>query len=100
MNHNKVGMLPKPPSYTTQDQWEELHRANERNARLAAKCDSLVSSVHDRLEREFGDVTTLQMLVAQIPRVNEQIKQIMQQLGKEQKLLICEYDVFTVKKPS
>ncbi len=65
----------------SQRQWEEIHLANERNARMAARCDRLVAESHARYEKQWQEVTTLQMLVGQIPKINAQIEEVMAALG-------------------
>ena len=65
----------------SQNVWEELHFSNERNAKLAAKCDRKIATVHETYDKRRNDVLTLQMLVSQIPRINEQIEDIMTTLG-------------------
>ena len=41
----------------------------------------MISEVNERYERQYSDVMTLQMLVAQLPRVNAQIEEVMGSLG-------------------
>lgn len=69
-----------------QDQWEAIHVANEANAKIAAKSDTLVQGMRARLEKQWNDVLTLQMLVSQVPTINKQIQGIMQTLGASQLL--------------
>lgn len=55
--------------------------ANVKNAKLATKCDSVISGIHRGYERQFQSVMTLQMLVGQIPAINQQIESVMNSLG-------------------
>ena len=64
-----------------QDRWQELHEANERNAKAALKSDRDIDKLHQRMEKKWNEVSTLQMLVGQIPKVNEQIQAVMNTLG-------------------
>ena len=65
-----------------QNEWESLHIAGESNAEAAERCDAAVAKLHARLEKQWNDVMTLQMLAAQLPKVNRQIKEVMDTLGK------------------
>lgn len=67
--------------FWVQNQWEELHVANEKNGKLAVKCDGIISRIHRGYEKQFQDVLTLQMLVGQIPKINAQIEDVMNSLG-------------------
>ena len=37
------------------------------------RCDRMIADVNDRYERQYSDVMTLQMLVAQLPKINAQV---------------------------
>ena len=45
------------------------------------RCDRVIAEVNARYERQYSDVMTLQMLVAQLPKINAQIEEIMGSLG-------------------
>ena len=45
-----------------QEKWEQLHRAHERNARKAAKCDKTITKINQRVEKEWKNIMTLQAL--------------------------------------
>ena len=45
-----------------QTKWEELHRAHERNAKKAAKCDKTISKMNHRIDKEWKNMMTLQAL--------------------------------------
>ena len=64
-----------------QNQWEELHINNERNGRAAHRCDKLITSLKQKTEKQWKDVTALQALVTEIPKINAQINEIMDSLG-------------------
>ena len=95
--------LPRSPSSTTSPQyqpkrlnaeagsellevyesvWEDLHVRNERNAKLAQKCDRVIGELNRDYEKKWNDVLTLQMLVGNIPQINEDIEKVMKSLGK------------------
>ena len=64
---------------TRQNCWEELHLASERNAKAAARCDALITTVKNRSEKQWCNVTALQN---HVPKVNKGIQEIMERLGK------------------
>ena len=45
-----------------QMKWEELHRAHEKNARKAAKCDKTITTIHNQVESQWKNILTLQGL--------------------------------------
>ena len=45
-----------------QAKWEELHRAHERNARKASKCDTTITKINQRVDKEWKNIMTLQAL--------------------------------------
>ena len=63
---------------TWQNCWEELHLASERNAKAAARCDALITTVKNRSEKQWCNVTALQN---HVPKVNKGIQEIMERLG-------------------
>ena len=64
---------------TWQNHWEDLHLNNERNAKIAARCDQKISQVRNRTKLQWNSVTAVQ---AHIPKINSGIKDIMDKLGK------------------
>merc|ERR1712142_285655 len=69
---------------TWQNCWEELHLASERNAKAAARCDALITTVKNRSEKQWCNVTALQN---HVPKVNKGIQEIMERLGCMESLL-------------
>ena len=45
-----------------QVKWEEIHRAHERNARKAGKCDRTITKINQNVEKQWKNVMTLQAL--------------------------------------
>ena len=45
-----------------QMKWEELHRAHEKNARKAAKCDKTITTIHNQVDNQWKNILTLQGL--------------------------------------
>ena len=45
-----------------QVKWEELHRAHERNARKANKCDKTITKINQRVDKQWKNIMTLQSL--------------------------------------
>ena len=64
-----------------EDEWAEIHEANEKNAKLASKCDVIIEKMHADAEKKCAECATLTMLAAQIPRLNEQLSEAMRLLG-------------------
>ena len=71
---------------TWQNCWEELHLGSERNAKGAARCDGLITSVKNRSEKQWCNVIALQ---THIPKVNKGIQEIMGRLGMWFLNIIC-----------
>jgi len=69
---------------TWQNCWEELHLGSERNAKGAARCDGLITSVKNRSEKQWCNVIALQ---THIPKVNKGIQEIMGRLGDMESML-------------
>jgi len=67
-----------------QNCWEELHLASERNAKVASRCDGLITTVKNRTEKQWCNVTALQN---HVPKVNKGIQEIMEKLGCMESLL-------------
>ena len=63
---------------TWQNHWEDLHLINERNAKIAAKCDQKISHMKKRTKQQLTAVTSIQ---SHIPKINSGIKEIMDKLG-------------------
>ena len=63
---------------TWQNHWEDLHLINERNAKIAAKCDQKISHMKKRTKQQLNAVTSIQ---THIPKINSGIKEIMDKLG-------------------
>ena len=45
-----------------QMKWEELHRAHEKNARKAAKCDRTITKINNAVDNQWKNILTLQGL--------------------------------------
>ena len=45
-----------------QIKWEELHRAHEKNARKAAKCDKTITKINNAVDNQWKHIMTLQAL--------------------------------------
>jgi len=69
---------------TWQNHWEDLHLNNERNAKIAARCDQKISQVRNRTKLQWNSVTAVQ---AHIPKINSGIKDIMDKLGTLESLI-------------
>ncbi|XP_012251124.1 dysbindin-A [Athalia rosae] len=69
-----------------QVEWNELHDLTEQNAGNAQVIDSLVASIHERLEQEWNSVIRLNNTLASVPKINNDIQNLMDQIGSLQEL--------------
>ena len=67
--------------------WEDIHVANDRNAKKAANCDKLVSKIKHKNDTKWSQIMTIQNLVAtQTPIMNKEIEQAMTALANMESL--------------
>ncbi|XP_046474751.1 dysbindin protein homolog isoform X1 [Neodiprion pinetum] len=69
-----------------QTEWNELHDLTEQNAGNAEVIDSLVASIHEKLEQEWNSVARLNNALASVPKINNDIQNLMDQIGSLQEL--------------
>lgn len=69
-------------------QWNELHELAEENAQKAQEADGLISTVHAKLEQEWTNVTNLNNMLVIIPKINNSIQHLMDQIGIFAKLKV------------
>ncbi|XP_043499881.1 dysbindin protein homolog [Polistes fuscatus] len=62
-------------------QWNELHELAEENASKAQEVDTLVTSIYDKLDYEWNNITCLNNTLAIIPKINNGIQNLMDQIG-------------------
>jgi len=62
-------------------QWNELHELAEENAGKAQEADILISSVYEKLQHEWNNITCLNSTLAYIPKINNAIQDLMDQIG-------------------
>lgn len=62
-------------------QWNELHELAEENAGKAQEADVLISSIYEKLRHEWNNVTCLNSTLAYIPKINNAIQDLMDQIG-------------------
>lgn len=67
-------------------QWNELHELAEENAGKAQEADTLISSIYEKLEHEWNNVTCLNSTLAYIPKINNAIQDLMDQIGNLQEM--------------
>ncbi|XP_072751516.1 dysbindin protein homolog isoform X2 [Anoplolepis gracilipes] len=67
-------------------QWNELHELAEENAGRAQEADTLISSIYDKLEHEWNSVACLNSTLAYIPKINNAIQDLMDQIGNLQEM--------------
>lgn len=62
-------------------QWNELHGFAEESAGKAREADALVSSIYEKLQHEWNSITCLNSTLAYIPKINNEIQNLMDQIG-------------------
>ncbi|XP_014481052.1 PREDICTED: dysbindin protein homolog [Dinoponera quadriceps] len=67
-------------------QWNELHELAEENAGKAQAADTLVSGIYEKLQHEWNSVTCLNSTLAYIPKINNAIQDLMDQIGNLQEM--------------
>ncbi|XP_078048809.1 dystrobrevin binding protein dysbindin isoform X2 [Augochlora pura] len=67
--------------YRYQLQWNELHELAEENAGKAQETDKLIGSIYEKLEQEWKNITCLNSTLAYIPKINNSIQELMDQIG-------------------
>ena len=66
-----------------QVQWTDLHELAEENAQKAQEADALISTIHEKLEIQWNSIATLNSSLASIPKINNTIQALMDQIGEE-----------------
>ncbi|XP_031839414.1 dystrobrevin binding protein dysbindin isoform X2 [Nomia melanderi] len=67
-------------------QWNELHELAEENAGKAQEADKLIGTIYERLEQEWKNITSLNSTLAYIPKINNAIQELMDQIGTLQEM--------------
>ncbi|KAL6266527.1 hypothetical protein P5V15_003374 [Pogonomyrmex californicus] len=67
-------------------QWNELHELAEENAGKAQEADALISSIYEKLQHEWNNVACLNNTLAYIPKINNAIQDLMDQIGNLQEM--------------
>lgn len=67
-------------------QWNELHELAEENAGKAQEADVLISTIYEKLQQEWNHVTCLNNTLAYIPKINNAIQDLMDQIGNLQEM--------------
>ncbi|XP_066584301.1 dysbindin protein homolog [Prorops nasuta] len=62
-------------------EWNELHELAEENAEKAQEADILIASIYEILEKEWNHVTCLNSTLAFIPKINNDLQVLMDQIG-------------------
>lgn len=62
-------------------QWNELHELAEENAGKAQEVDALIYSIYEKLQHEWNSITCLNSTLAYIPKINNSIQDLMDQIG-------------------
>jgi len=62
-------------------QWNELHELAEENTGKAQAADTLISSIYDKFEHEWNSIACLNSTLAYIPKINNAIQDLMDQIG-------------------
>ncbi|XP_043286950.1 dysbindin protein homolog [Venturia canescens] len=64
-----------------QVQWNQLHELAEDNASKALYVDNLVTGIYEKLDHEWNSITRLNATLASIPKINNEIQNLMDQIG-------------------
>ncbi|CAK9805809.1 Dysbindin protein homolog [Anthophora quadrimaculata] len=67
-------------------QWNELHELAEENAEKAQEVDKLIGTIYEKLEQEWKNITCLNNTLAYIPKLNNAIQDLMDQIGTLQEM--------------
>ncbi|KAK9298612.1 hypothetical protein QLX08_008098 [Tetragonisca angustula] len=67
-------------------QWNELHELAEENAGKAQEADKLIGTIYEKLEQEWKNITCLNNTLAYIPKINNAIQDLMDQIGTLQEM--------------
>ncbi|XP_034173364.1 dystrobrevin binding protein dysbindin [Osmia lignaria lignaria] len=67
-------------------QWNELHELAEENAGKAQEANNLIGTIYERLEEEWKNITCLNSTLAHIPKINNAIQDLMDQIGTLQEM--------------
>ncbi|XP_076244612.1 dystrobrevin binding protein dysbindin [Calliopsis andreniformis] len=67
-------------------QWNELHELAEENAEKAQEADKFIGNIYEKLEQEWKNITCLNSTLAYIPKINNAIQDLMDQIGTLQEM--------------
>ncbi|XP_050481631.1 dysbindin protein homolog isoform X2 [Bombus huntii] len=67
-------------------QWNELHELAEENSGKAQEADKLIGTIYEKLEQEWKNITCLNSTLAYIPKINNAIQDLMDQIGTLQEM--------------
>ncbi|XP_029037976.1 dysbindin protein homolog [Osmia bicornis bicornis] len=67
-------------------QWNELHELAEENTGKAQEANNLIGTIYERLEEEWKNITCLNSTLAHIPKINNAIQDLMDQIGTLQEM--------------
>jgi len=71
-----------------QDGWRRIHEGAEQVGRQADRADREVSRVHAEYEKQWRHVAMLSNLMGQLPKINNQIEDVMKTLGELENLFM------------
>lgn len=58
-----------------------MHELAEENAEKAQEANNLIGTIYERLEEEWKNITCLNSTLAHIPKINNAIQDLMDQIG-------------------
>lgn len=64
-----------------QRQWNELHELAEENGVKAREVDIIVGGIYEKLDSQWNSMTILNGTLASIPKINNVIHTLMDQIG-------------------
>lgn len=67
-------------------EWNELHELAEENAGKAQEANKLIGTIYEKLENEWKNIMCLNSTLAHIPKLNNAIQELMDQIGTLQEM--------------
>ncbi|XP_003707925.1 dystrobrevin binding protein dysbindin isoform X1 [Megachile rotundata] len=67
-------------------EWNELHELAEENAGKAQEANKLIGTIYEKLENEWKNIMCLNSILAHIPKLNNAIQELMDQIGTLQEM--------------
>lgn len=63
-------------------EWNEIHELTEINAQKAQEADGVIATIHEKLEQQWNNISVINNTLAVIPKINNSLQNLMDQIGK------------------